>query len=40
MGVVDSVDLHEILQEHKDQVGEKACLLAEVRVLEQVEDLG
>lgn len=38
--VVDAIDLHEILEQHEDDVGEKARLLAEVRVLEKIKDLG
>ena len=40
MGVVDAVDLEEILEEHEDEVGEEARLLAEIGVLEELEDLG
>ena len=39
MRIVDAVDLHQILQKHKDNIRKEARLLAEVGVLEQVEDL-
>ena len=37
--VVDPVDLHEILEQHENDIGKKARLLAEVRVLEKIENL-
>ena len=37
--VVDLVDLLKILEDHEDDIGEQSGLLAEVRVLENVEDL-
>lgn len=40
VSVVDSINFHKILEQHKDYVGEKACLFAEVGVLEKIEDLG
>ena len=39
MSIVNSVDFNEILQQHKDDIGEQSSLLAEVDVLELVEDL-
>ena len=39
MGVINPVDLHEVLQQHEDEVGEKACLFAEVCVLEEIKYL-
>ena len=38
--VVDPVDLHEIFEQHENDIGKKARLLAEVRVLEKIEYLG
>lgn len=37
--VVDPVDLHEIFEQHENHIGKKARLLAEVRVLEKIENL-
>ena len=39
MRVVNAVNFHEVFEEHKDDVGKEARLLAEVCVLEEVEDL-
>ena len=37
--VVDPVDLHEIFEQHENDIGKKARLLAEIRVLEHLKDL-
>ena len=38
--VVNFVDLDQILKQHEDQVGEEACLPAEISINELGEDLG
>ena len=37
--VVDAIDFHQVLEQHEDKVREQSRLLAEVGVLEHVEDL-
>lgn len=39
MRIVDAVDLHQILEKHKDNIRKEARLFAEVGVLKQVKDL-
>jgi len=40
VGVVDAVYLHEVLEQHENDVRKEARLLAEVGVLEEIENLG
>lgn len=39
MGVINTVDFHQIFQEHEDHIGEKARLLTEISVLKEIKNL-